>query len=95
MRQPASPGDSLDSQTPPQPSNSLPSSSPPSPPPPPTHTHPPLHADEVAWLLNLRGGDIPYNPVFISYLSITPDSATLYVDAAKVQGEAGGKKGGM
>ena len=23
--------------------------------------------DDIAWLLNLRGSDIPYNPVFFSY----------------------------
>lgn len=40
--------------------------------------------DEVAWLLNLRGGDVEYNPVFISYVIVTPDAATLYVDSAKV-----------
>lgn len=40
--------------------------------------------DEVAWLLNLRGSDIPYNPVFFSYAAITHDSATLYVDSAKL-----------
>ncbi len=41
--------------------------------------------DEVAWLLNLRGGDVDYNPVFISYAIVTPDAATLYVDSAKVR----------
>lgn len=40
--------------------------------------------DEVAWLFNLRGNDIPYNPVFFSYATITPDTATLYVDVAKL-----------
>ncbi|PHH82479.1 hypothetical protein CDD83_3253 [Cordyceps sp. RAO-2017] len=40
--------------------------------------------DEVAWLLNLRGSDIPYNPVFFCYASITPDCATLYVDELKL-----------
>ncbi|KAK0375024.1 metallopeptidase family M24 [Colletotrichum limetticola] len=40
--------------------------------------------DEVAWLFNLRGDDIPYNPVFFSYAIITPDSATLYVDDTKL-----------
>lgn len=40
--------------------------------------------DEVAWLFNLRGSDIPYNPVFFSYAAITHDSATLYVDSAKL-----------
>lgn len=40
--------------------------------------------DEVAWLFNLRGSDIPYNPVFFSYAAVTPNSATLYVDSSKV-----------
>ena len=40
--------------------------------------------DEIAWLLNLRGGDIPYNPVFFAYASVTPDAAKLYVDAHKL-----------
>ncbi|OLN81514.1 putative Xaa-Pro aminopeptidase P [Colletotrichum chlorophyti] len=40
--------------------------------------------DEIAWLFNLRGNDIPYNPVFFSYAIITPDLATLYVDESKV-----------
>ena len=36
--------------------------------------------DEVAWLFNLRGSDIPYNPVFFSYATITPDTATIFLD---------------
>ena len=40
--------------------------------------------DEIAWLLNLRGGDISYNPLFVSYIIVTADSATLYVDQSKV-----------
>jgi len=43
--------------------------------------------DEVAWLFNLRGGDIPFNPVFRSYALIAQDSCTLYVDPAKVTDE--------
>ncbi|KIW75399.1 hypothetical protein Z517_10140 [Fonsecaea pedrosoi CBS 271.37] len=43
--------------------------------------------DEVAWLLNLRGSDIPYNPVFFSYATVTPSSATLYIDSAKLDNE--------
>lgn len=35
--------------------------------------------DEIAWLFNLRGSDIPYNPVFFSYAFITLDEATLYI----------------
>ena len=34
--------------------------------------------DDVAWLLNLRGSDIQYNPVFFSYVIVTLD-AVLYV----------------
>lgn len=40
--------------------------------------------DEIAWLFNLRGSDIPHNPVFFSYAVVTPEAATLYVDANKL-----------
>eukprot|EP00889_Picochlorum_renovo_P005920 jgi/Picre1/32950/NNA_008277.t1 len=40
--------------------------------------------DEVAWLLNLRGSDVPYNPVFLSYVIITDSEAMLFIDADKV-----------
>ena len=40
--------------------------------------------DEVAWLLNLRGGDVSYNPVFLAYVLVHESSATLYVDPQKV-----------
>jgi len=43
--------------------------------------------DEIAWLFNLRGKDIPYNPVFFSYAAITPTTATLYVNSAKLSSE--------
>ena len=33
--------------------------------------------DEVAWLFNLRGADIEFNPVFYSYALITPEGLTL------------------
>jgi Xaa-Pro aminopeptidase len=35
--------------------------------------------DDVAWLTNMRGGDIKYNPVFFSYALLTPTSASLYI----------------
>ena len=41
--------------------------------------------DEIAWLFNLRGNDIPYNPVFFSYAAVTPTTATLYVDESKLE----------
>ncbi len=34
--------------------------------------------DDIAWTLNLRGSDIDYNPVFISYLLVTVDKAYLF-----------------
>lgn len=40
--------------------------------------------DEVAWLFNLRGSDIDYNPVFFAYALITHDEATLYIDEKKL-----------
>jgi len=40
--------------------------------------------DEIAWLFNLRGNDIPYNPVFFSYAIVTPTAATLYIDDRKL-----------
>ncbi|HEX7338915.1 MAG TPA: aminopeptidase P family protein [Rhodanobacteraceae bacterium] len=41
--------------------------------------------DDIAWLLNLRGSDVEYNPVFLSHLLIEADRATLFVDAARVE----------
>ncbi|KAL7656065.1 hypothetical protein ACMYSQ_005192 [Aspergillus niger] len=43
--------------------------------------------DEIAWLFNLRGTDIPYNPVFFSYALITPTTVDLYVDEDKLTPE--------
>lgn len=43
--------------------------------------------DEVAWLFNLRGNDIPYNPVFFSYATVTPKKATLYINSSKLSSE--------
>lgn len=40
--------------------------------------------DEVAWLFNLRGTDIPFNPVFFAYGIVTETEATIFVDAAKL-----------
>jgi Xaa-Pro aminopeptidase len=36
--------------------------------------------DEIAWLFNLRGSDIDYNPVFFSYAIVTQDAAILFTD---------------
>ncbi len=34
--------------------------------------------DDIAWLLNLRGGDIPCNPVFLSYVWMDEEKVTLF-----------------
>ena len=36
--------------------------------------------DDIAWLTNLRGADVDYNPVFLSHMLIDADKATLFVD---------------
>ncbi|OJT06909.1 hypothetical protein TRAPUB_2229 [Trametes pubescens] len=41
----------------------------------------------IAWLLNLRGDDIPFNPVFHSYLFVGLETATLFIDMAKITPE--------
>lgn len=35
--------------------------------------------DEIAWLLNVRGNDIDYNPLVISYLLVSQDSVDWFV----------------
>lgn len=39
--------------------------------------------DEIAWIFNLRGADIPFNPVFFSFGLITEDSAILFADKSQ------------
>lgn len=43
--------------------------------------------DEVAWLLNLRGNDVPHSPVMYAYLIVEMDAAKLFVDNSKVTPE--------
>ena len=40
--------------------------------------------DDIAWVLNLRGSDVEFNPVFLSHLLISPEQATLFVALEKV-----------
>ena len=40
--------------------------------------------DEIAWTLNLRGKDVHCNPVFVSYLLISQDSVTFFVNEEKL-----------
>ncbi|EJF65620.1 Creatinase/aminopeptidase [Dichomitus squalens] len=44
----------------------------------------------IAWMLNLRGDDIPFNPVFHSYLFVGLDSAVLFIEEAKLTDEVKG-----
>ena len=46
------------------------------------HLHSSL--DDIAWLTNLRGSDVDYNPVFLSHMLISANEATLFVDKQKV-----------
>ncbi|MCX7242128.1 MAG: aminopeptidase family protein P [Burkholderiales bacterium] len=40
--------------------------------------------DDIAWLLNLRGSDVSYNPVFIAHLLLRTKDCTLFVAEGKV-----------
>ncbi len=40
--------------------------------------------DDVAWITNLRGADVDYNPVFLAHLLIDATRATLFVGAGKI-----------
>uniref|UniRef100_A0A8B9M2M2 Xaa-Pro aminopeptidase n=1 Tax=Accipiter nisus TaxID=211598 RepID=A0A8B9M2M2_9AVES len=44
--------------------------------------------EETAWLFNLRGNDIPYNPVFYSYTLLTNTSISLFVDEMRLSAAA-------
>ena len=43
--------------------------------------------DDIAWLFNLRGGDVAYSPVFYSYTLISSDHAILYAAPEAFSGE--------
>lgn len=40
--------------------------------------------DQVAWIYNLRGWDVPYNPVFIAYAIVTPQRAYLFTNLERI-----------
>lgn len=44
--------------------------------------------DEVAYILNLRGSDIPYNPVFFAYVILTLDDLHLFIDKNRLSEKA-------
>lgn len=43
--------------------------------------------DDLAWIFNLRGADVEYNPVFLGHALIGLDHATLFVGQSKVSAE--------
>ncbi len=43
--------------------------------------------DDLAWIFNLRGADVEYNPVFLGHALIGLDHATLFVGQGKVSAE--------
>lgn len=46
--------------------------------------------DDIAWLLNLRGADVSFNPVFVSFALISQQQATLFVALSKVDDQLRG-----
>lgn len=44
--------------------------------------------DDIAWITNLRGDDVPFNPVFLSHLFISQDKAVLFTDASRLKAES-------
>ncbi len=45
--------------------------------------------DQIAWLLNRRGSDIAYNPVFESFLVVLPERTIVFVDPSHADGLEG------
>ena len=43
--------------------------------------------DEIAWLFNIRGADIEFNPLVISYAIIGTNSAWLFVEQSKISSQ--------
>ncbi|MGZ2368237.1 aminopeptidase P family protein [Ancylomarina sp. YFZ004] len=43
--------------------------------------------DDIAWIFNLRGQDVDFNPVAIAYALIKEDSCSLYLDQSKLDNE--------
>lgn len=40
--------------------------------------------DDLAWLLNIRGRDVPCNPVVLGFVYVTAEEAILYIETAKL-----------
>lgn len=44
--------------------------------------------EDICWLLNIRGRDVAYNPVVLSYMLISQNEAHLCIDLDKLDGKA-------
>lgn len=43
--------------------------------------------DDIAWLFNIRGNDVSYNPVVIAYALVEEEKATLFIENEKLTSE--------
>lgn len=43
--------------------------------------------DDIAWLLNLRGRDVMYTPVFLAYAAVTMEQVHLFINESKISNE--------
>lgn len=43
--------------------------------------------DEIAWILNIRGADISFNPLVVSYLYVSEDKNVLFIDSDRLDAE--------
>lgn len=60
-----------------------------------TDAHVVTAVDAIAWLFNLRGSDVDYNPVFLSYAAVTESDAWLFVESDRMTAEAAGSLEGL
>lgn len=43
--------------------------------------------DDIAWLMNLRGNDVAYSPLILSYAIVSMDTVNLFIDEKKLSPE--------
>lgn len=43
--------------------------------------------DTIAWMLNIRGNDVPYNPVTVAHAYLSQDEVILFIDRKKLSDE--------
>ena len=47
----------------------------------------PAALDEIAWTFNIRGTDVTYNPVVVSYAFVSEDESVLFIKPEKLTAE--------